>query len=68
MNSKNLTIIDLPAMNLQVHCHEGSNEGANSTTHIKEYGSVKHFPMINSYEFAMGQIYAESLGISVIKK
>ena len=67
MKEKNLTIIDLPAMNLQAKCHEGEN----GTTHFKKYvpdSKEKHIPMLNSYQFAMGQLYAEALGLDVIKK
>lgn len=63
-----LSIIDLPAMNIQAHCHEGSNEGMRSSTHFKEYGKKEHIPILNSYEFAMGDLYAEKLGINTIKK
>ena len=63
-NSDNLSIIDLPAMKIQAHCHEGNN----GTSHFKEYGEEMHIPMLNSYEFAMGDLYAEKLGIKRIKK
>ena len=66
MSKEKLTIIDLPAMNIQAHCHEGEN----GTVHFKEKGNsdAKPIPMLTSHEFAMGQLYAESLGLKVIKK
>lgn len=67
-SEKELTIINLPAMNIQAHCHEGSSEGMRSSTHLKEYGSNTHIPVVNSYQFAMGQIYAENLGIEVSRE
>ena len=67
-HSKDLTIIDLPEMKIQAHCHEGSNKDMRSSTHLKKYGEKEHIPVMNSYQFAMGQVYAEALGIKVKKK
>ena len=61
-----MSFIDLPAMNIQVHCHEGEN----GTAHFKErcVPNPKSIPMLTSYEFAMGDLYAKMLGLKTIKK
>jgi len=57
-----LSYIDLPAMNIQAHCHEGEK----GTTHFKTYDQIK-IPLIDSYTFAIGDLYAESLGLKTGK-
>ena len=53
-----MSFIDLPSMNLQAHCHEG----ANGTTHFMNYDREK-IQMLDSYQFAMGDLYAKNLGL-----
>lgn len=57
-SSGGFSYADLPAMNLQAHCHEGEN----GTTHFKTYGQEK-IQMLDSYQFAIGDLYAKSLGL-----
>jgi hypothetical protein len=51
--------IDLPGMSLSAHCHEGEN----GTAHFKTFNGVK-LPMLTSYEYAMGDLYAKNLGLN----
>jgi len=62
-----MSFIDLPSMNLQAHCHEG----ANGTTHFKKYipdPKEKHISILNSYQFAIGDLHAKALGLKTIRK
>lgn len=60
--------IDLPCSGVQMHIHDGvtGNYGQNgqSTAHFKEYGSERHFGGLTSYEAAMGDVWAERMGLS----
>jgi len=57
-NSGGFSYISLPGMNVQAHCHEG----ANGTTHFKTFKGEK-IRMLDSYQFAMGDLYAKALNL-----
>ncbi len=51
--------VDLPGMNLSAHCHEGED----GTAHFKTFDGKK-IPMLTSYEYAMGDLYAKKLDLN----
>jgi hypothetical protein len=66
-----LTIRDLPFSGIQLHIHEDSR-GINEAG-LKKYGDDKQFMVLfpkplTSYEIAMADLYADSLGLKKIKK
>ena len=66
-NKSNLSVIDLPTMKIQAHCHEGANGTAHFKKHVPDKNE-KHINLLDSYQFAMGDLYAEKLGLKRIKK
>jgi len=62
----NEKIVDLKALNLQMHFHE-DKDGNITNAKLKDY-QQRTLRSLSNYEAAMGDAYAQGLGISRIDK